>query len=137
MQLDIKISLNNSEPGRYGEDEVSRNFAIEIPGTSEDQVNEAKLIQAAEGLASYEDVIPSIINELNMKLEAERESNDKTSAPPAPAPECLKEEDNGPSPVDQDTDPFKGLEPPKDFDDTVRPGVPANPFAANDEEVPQ
>ena len=110
MQLNIKISLNNSEPGRYGENEVSRNFAIEIPGTSEDQVNEAKLINAANGLASYEDVIASLVNELNEKLEAE-----KPVGPEAPPEDSA---DNGTS--------------ESQFDKAT----PPNPFA-NDEEVPQ
>ena len=84
MQLTIDIRLNNAEPRRYGENSAERSFNVEIPGTSEDQVNEAKLIQAAQGLAAYEDIIPSLVNELNMKLEAERESNDKTAAPQPP-----------------------------------------------------
>lgn len=121
MQLTIDVRLNNGDPCRVVyEDGAVRKFNIEIPGTSEDQVNEAKLIQAAQGLAAYEDVIPSLINELNQALEAERNKNDKNEEL-QPPPEEIKVTE-GASTDEPDENPLGTTvaELTKDFDDSVK-----------------
>jgi len=86
MQLTIEIRLNNGDPCRVVyEDGAIRKFNIEIPGTSKDQVNEAKLIQAAQGLAAYEDVIPSLVNELNDMMNVPEEPPQPSTPPQPPA----------------------------------------------------
>ena len=112
MQLSIDITLNNLEPGRYGADSVSRKFNIEAPGTTEDQSSVAKLLIAAQALAGYDDVITSLVDELNKRLADSAETDELPDAgqpqPPAIGPESPAI--GAESPDSADPDPDEGAE---------------------------